>query len=267
MLEVIEQPRVCRVAVPARRARRRDEIADVEAASAAADAEPVRYLHPERRAIHLLDKVISFDDAQEAVYRLPPPLIVVGSAGSGKTALTLEKLKHAEGEVLYVTHSAYLARNARDLYYAHGFEHAARMRDFCRTASSSRPSAYPPGARPVGATSRALVRALQQAGLQGDRPASGVRGDPRRHHGRAGGCSRGTSTGARRTAVDFRAGASGAPLRSVRAIPGLARRKPSFTTNLVAHEWRRSPRRATTSSSSMKSRTSPPRNLRWSWRR
>ncbi|MDO8465859.1 MAG: ankyrin repeat domain-containing protein, partial [Gallionella sp.] len=54
--------------------------------------------------------------------RLPPPLIVVGSAGSGKTALTLEKLKHEAGEVLYVTHSAYLAQSARDIYYANGFE-------------------------------------------------------------------------------------------------------------------------------------------------
>jgi hypothetical protein len=99
-----------------------DKLPAVEAADAAREAEPVRYIHPERRDIHLLDKVISFDDAQEAVYRLPPPLIVVGSAGSGKTALTLEKLKHAEGEVLYVTHSAYLAQSARDLYYGHGFE-------------------------------------------------------------------------------------------------------------------------------------------------
>ena len=90
------------------------------------EAQPVRYLHPERTAIHLLDKPISFDDAQEAVYRQPPPLIVVGSAGSGKTALTLEKLKHAEGEVLYVTHSAYLAQSARDLYYANGFEHSGQ---------------------------------------------------------------------------------------------------------------------------------------------
>ena len=94
----------------------------VEALQASKDAEPVRYVHPGRGEIHLLDKVISFDDAQEAVYRLPPPLIVVGSAGSGKTALTLEKLKHTEGEVLYVTHSAYLAQSARDLYYAQGFE-------------------------------------------------------------------------------------------------------------------------------------------------
>ena len=99
-----------------------DKLPRVEATVAAGEAQPVRYVHPERREIHLLDKVISFDDAQEAVYRLPPPLIIVGSAGSGKTALTLEKLKHAEGEVLYVTQSAYLAQNARDLYYSHGFE-------------------------------------------------------------------------------------------------------------------------------------------------
>jgi hypothetical protein len=98
-------------------------IPDCEAAEAVADAQPLRYLHPERRAIHLLDKPISFDDAQEAIFRLPPPLIVVGSAGSGKTALTLEKLKHAEGEVLYVTQSAFLAQGARDIYYANGFEH------------------------------------------------------------------------------------------------------------------------------------------------
>jgi hypothetical protein len=64
------------------------------------------------------------------VYRLPSPLIVVGSAGSGKTALTLEKLKHAEGEVLYVTHSAHLARSARDLYYGHGFEHPGQEANF-----------------------------------------------------------------------------------------------------------------------------------------
>ena len=98
-------------------------IADCELVEAVAEARPLRYLHPERGEIHLLDKPISFDDAQEEVYRTLAPLIVVGSAGSGKTALILEKLKHAEGEVLYVTQSAYLARNARDIYYANGFEH------------------------------------------------------------------------------------------------------------------------------------------------
>jgi ankyrin repeat protein/AAA domain-containing protein len=99
------------------------KIPDCDPTEAIREAQPVRYLHPERTAIHLLDKPISLDDAQEAIYRQAPPLIVVGSAGSGKTALTLEKLKHVEGEVLYVTHSAYLAQNARDLYYANGFEH------------------------------------------------------------------------------------------------------------------------------------------------
>jgi len=101
-------------------------IADVEAAEAVKEAQPVRYLHPERTTIHLLDKPLSFDDTQEAVYRQPPPLIVVGSAGSGKTALTLEKLKHVEGEALYVTHSAYLAQSARNIYYANGFEHGGQ---------------------------------------------------------------------------------------------------------------------------------------------
>ena len=98
------------------------KVADVNAVAAREEAQPVRYLHPERATVHFLDKPISFDDAQESVYRLPPPLIVVGSAGSGKTALTLEKLKHASGEVLYVTQSAYLAQNARNLYYANAFE-------------------------------------------------------------------------------------------------------------------------------------------------
>jgi hypothetical protein len=103
-----------------------DKLCAMDAAAAGQEAEPLRYLHPQRTAVHLLDKPISFDDAQEAVYRQAPPLIVVGSAGSGKTVLTLEKLKHAEGEVLYVTHSAFLACNARDLYYANGFEHAGQ---------------------------------------------------------------------------------------------------------------------------------------------
>lgn len=102
------------------------KIPDCEVDEALREAQPLRYLHPERSAIHLLDKPLSFDDAQEAIYRRPAPLILVGSAGSGKTALTLEKLKHAEGEALYVTHSAFLAQSARDLYYANGFEHAGQ---------------------------------------------------------------------------------------------------------------------------------------------
>lgn len=106
------------------------KISDIQAEEAIAEALAVRYLHPERSTVYMLDKPISFDDAQETIYHRPPPLIIVGSAGSGKTALTLEKLKHAEGEVLYVTHSAYLAGNARNLYYANGFEHPGQEAHF-----------------------------------------------------------------------------------------------------------------------------------------
>src|SRR5262249_39802149 len=53
--------------------------------------------------------------------RAPPPLVVVGSAGSGKTALTLAKLREAPGRVAYVTQSTFLAETARALYFAHGW--------------------------------------------------------------------------------------------------------------------------------------------------
>ena len=101
-----------------------------DAAEATAQAAPVRYLHPTRQEFHLLDKVISFDDTQDAVYRTPPPLILVGSAGSGKTALTLQKLREVPGQVLYVTLSPYLTQSAAELYGAHGFENAAQEVSF-----------------------------------------------------------------------------------------------------------------------------------------
>jgi len=86
------------------------------------DAETVRYLHPGRTQFHLLDRPLSFDDTQEAIYTMPPPLVLVGSAGSGKTALTLEKMRQTEGQVLYVTQSPWLAQSARSLYTAHGYD-------------------------------------------------------------------------------------------------------------------------------------------------
>lgn len=99
-----------------------DRIPALETVEAAAEgATGLTYVHPERERFHLLDKAISFDEDQEAVYDLNPPLVVVGSAGSGKTALTLEKMKQAIGDVLYVSLSAFLVRNARDLYFAHGY--------------------------------------------------------------------------------------------------------------------------------------------------
>jgi len=97
------------------------KIPDVESPERV-EAAPLIYLNPKLSTFNLLDKVISFDDVQQDVYTLQPPLIVIGSAGSGKTALTLEKMKEAVGDVLYVTRSPYLVHNSRNLYYALAYD-------------------------------------------------------------------------------------------------------------------------------------------------
>lgn len=98
-----------------------ERIPVVTAPTAAAEAPPLVYLNPGSDTFNLLDKIISFDDEQQHIYDLSPPVIVIGSAGSGKTAVTLEKMKHAVGEVLYVTHSPYLVHHSRRMYYADGY--------------------------------------------------------------------------------------------------------------------------------------------------
>ena len=86
------------------------------------EAVELAYVNPVRPAFNVLDKIISFDDEQGDIFALPPPLVVVGSAGSGKTVLTLEKMKEAEGNVLYVTRSSHLVDNSRALYYGMNYE-------------------------------------------------------------------------------------------------------------------------------------------------
>lgn len=95
-----------------------------------AASRPVRYLSPTRVELEYLDKPISFDDRQAELHALPLPLVLVGCAGSGKTALTLTRLREMPGEVLYVTHSAFLAESAASLYFAHGFENDGQSVDF-----------------------------------------------------------------------------------------------------------------------------------------
>jgi hypothetical protein len=108
-----------------------DKIAGEDPAAVALESLPeLPYVNPSSPRFHLLDKVISFDEAQEAVYRVPPPLILIGSAGSGKTALALEKLKLATGDVLYVTRSPYLVRHARNLYFTDGYAAEHQNADF-----------------------------------------------------------------------------------------------------------------------------------------
>lgn len=90
----------------------------------------LKWLPPEAAQFELLDKPIVFDDAQDGVRRHAPPLVIVGSAGSGKTAVVLAKLREMSGNVLYVTLSAYLAQTARRLYGAHGYENPAQDVEF-----------------------------------------------------------------------------------------------------------------------------------------
>lgn len=110
---------------------------------------PLAYLNPHYDRFNLLDKIISFDQNQQAIYQLQPPLVIIGSAGSGKTALTLEKMKQTVGDVLYVTQSAYLVRNSRDLYYAHGYENADQQVDFLSFQEFLESIEVPSG-KPVG---------------------------------------------------------------------------------------------------------------------
>jgi hypothetical protein len=114
-------------------------------ALAATDAVPLRWLHATRTEFELLDKPIVFDDAQEAVRRLSAPLVLVGSAGSGKTAVTLAKLRDAKGRVLYVTQSAYLAQSARALYDANGYENLAQEAEFLSYREFIETLHVPPG--------------------------------------------------------------------------------------------------------------------------
>ncbi len=92
--------------------------------------ESLVYVNPGHTTFNLLDKIISFDEAQSQVYALQPPLIIIGSAGSGKTALTLEKMKESVGDILYVTRSPYLVHNSRSNYYAAGYVNDDQQIDF-----------------------------------------------------------------------------------------------------------------------------------------
>ncbi|MFM2055766.1 MAG: hypothetical protein RLY71_151 [Pseudomonadota bacterium] len=98
----------------------------------AAEVTPLRWLHPDpkRSSFELLDKPIVFDDTQEAVRRLPAPIVLVGSAGSGKTAVTLSRMREVTGRVLYVTQSAYLAQSAQAIYSSCGYENAEQEPEF-----------------------------------------------------------------------------------------------------------------------------------------
>lgn len=95
-----------------------------------AESTAVSYINPHKKTFHILDKILSFDDKQEEVLCLPTPSIIIGSAGSGKTALTLEKLKMLKGNILYITLSAYLVENASHMYSSFGYDNTNQQVDF-----------------------------------------------------------------------------------------------------------------------------------------
>jgi hypothetical protein len=152
-LEVIEnhaydRSRFLRGAVVDENRIEREPAADAQAPALAAEATPLRWLGPGRTQFELLDKPIVFDEAQDEAYRHPAPLVVIGSAGSGKTAVTLARLREAEGRVLYVTLSAYLAQSARALHAAHGLrepEAGGRLPQLPRAAGDAARAARPRG--------------------------------------------------------------------------------------------------------------------------
>lgn len=88
------------------------------------------YVNESRPQVHILNKFISFDETQESIFRLQAPLIIIGSAGSGKTVLVLEKLKQLQGNLAYVSLSRYLVENARKMYYSHGYDNEGQEVDF-----------------------------------------------------------------------------------------------------------------------------------------
>ncbi|WP_291426662.1 AAA family ATPase [Deinococcus sp.] len=142
------------------------KLPDFNVAAVNSEAQKVHYIHPSRSEFHLLDKVISFDDTQDAVYRTPAPVILVGSAGSGKTALTLQKLREMPGQVLYVTLSKFLAQSASELYSAHGFENEAQEVSFLSFADFLRTIRVPQGHEVTFEDFRGWV--TRQPGLKGN---------------------------------------------------------------------------------------------------
>ncbi len=90
----------------------------------------LNYINESVPSIHVLNKFISFDDTQQAIFGVHPPLIIIGSAGSGKTVLVLEKLKQLKGNVAYISLSNYLVENARKIYFSNGYENEDSEVDF-----------------------------------------------------------------------------------------------------------------------------------------
>lgn len=94
------------------------------------NVEEIKFINNNTESFHFLNKAVSFDDQQSAIYNERLPLILIGSAGSGKTLLSLEKLKTLRGNILYVSLSSYLVNNARKIYFSNNYQNSNQEIDF-----------------------------------------------------------------------------------------------------------------------------------------
>ncbi|MBU0489407.1 MAG: UvrD-helicase domain-containing protein [Bacteroidetes bacterium] len=94
------------------------------------EKEELIFVNNKNTEFRLLDRVISFDAVQNKIFHLKLPLVIIGSAGSGKTVLTLEKLKSLKGNILYVTLSPYLVENSARLYSSNNYSNDSQEIDF-----------------------------------------------------------------------------------------------------------------------------------------
>jgi hypothetical protein len=95
-----------------------------------ADIEDLKYINAKEQKFYFLDKLISFDESQSLVYSHSLPIVIIGSAGSGKTVLSLEKMKKLHGHILYISQSNYLVDNAKNLYFSHRYNNDHQEIDF-----------------------------------------------------------------------------------------------------------------------------------------
>ena len=93
-------------------------------------AQKISFINKENTQVNLLDKAISFDKAQSNIFQKTLPLIIIGSAGSGKTSLILEKMKKIQGDILYISQSPYLVESSKNIYQSNRYQNKNQQLHF-----------------------------------------------------------------------------------------------------------------------------------------
>ncbi|RTZ64259.1 MAG: hypothetical protein DSZ29_05685 [Aquificaceae bacterium] len=92
--------------------------------------EKISFINKQSTHINLLNKPISFDNTQTEIFQKTLPLIVIGSAGSGKTSLILEKMKNIQGNILYISQSPYLVESSKKIYQSNCYQNEQQQLHF-----------------------------------------------------------------------------------------------------------------------------------------